>query len=233
MHQFQALAKQLPASERHQPEYVALTKENLPQSSDRYSTEKICITTVLHFYNQFPVDVVWIEVDRDTLCCLGLLILSVQLHSSPTRVEFALNHPRSTIKHLVIEREPIHHGDSIGLVLQPERFNYYPQQPTRHPWLNHDIHPAELPTLCLATKGRELSSLADLATRDTAIGFGSVTASCLFAELLLNLSRPSCNILEVALESELGFRGVGPGSAEVNIYLPVSLGNLDHVPLDI
>jgi len=53
-------------------------------------------------------------------------------------------------------------------------------------------------------------------------------ASCRFAELLLNASRPSNRELEFALECELGLRGVGPASAEIVIWLPGGLGNLDH-----
>ena len=60
------------------------------------------------------------------------------------------------------------------------------------------------------------------AKRDTVKGFGSDRGSVLFAELLLNASRPRNPLDEYALEGELGFRGVGPGSSEVHLWLPGS-----------
>jgi hypothetical protein len=63
-----------------------------------------------------------------------------------------------------------------------------------------------------------------LQSRDVAEGFGHFEAACRFAELLLNAGLPHSETDEIALEGERGFRGVAPGSAEIRIWLPGSIG---------
>ena len=54
--------------------------------------------------------------------------------------------------------------------------------------------------------------------------FPIYNVAVLFAELLLNVGRPDNLIDEYQPEGEGGFRGVGEHSAEVQLYLPGSLG---------
>jgi hypothetical protein len=70
----------------------------------------------------------------------------------------------------------------------------------------------------------------ELASRDVCVGFGCSVASALFAELLLNASMAANDELEFELEGEQGVRGVGPGSAEITLWLPGGLGHLDSTP---
>lgn len=60
--------------------------------------------------------------------------------------------------------------------------------------------------------------------RDLVIVCGSDRALVRLAELLLNADRPDNPVVEYQLEGEGGFRGVGIHSAEVQFFLPESLG---------
>ena len=53
----------------------------------------------------------------------------------------------------------------------------------------------------------------------------------MFAELLLNAGLEDNQKLEFRLAGECGYRGVGPGSAELALWLPGSLGYLDSEPI--
>lgn len=59
---------------------------------------------------------------------------------------------------------------------------------------------------------------------DTLLGFGSDKGAWCFAEVLLNLSQPWNERVEVNLEGPFGFGGVEPDSAEVRFWLPDSVG---------
>ena len=61
------------------------------------------------------------------------------------------------------------------------------------------------------------------------MGFGSDEKNVRVAELLLNISRLDNTTDEYELESEMGFRGVGFGSAEVRLWLPGSVAWNDDV----
>jgi hypothetical protein len=115
-------------------------------------------------------------------------------------------------------------------IMKSRNYNY-PSSDPKHPWLNFNFPPYDLPVLYLTNEKEMVTTSKDIEGRDVAVGFGGLEGSCRFAELLLNASRPSNCQLEFALESELGFRGVGPGSAEITIWLPGSIGNLDHEPI--
>jgi len=65
---------------------------------------------------------------------------------------------------------------------------------------------------------------ASWASRDLVRLCGSDRALVRLAELLLNAGRPDNPVVEYQLEGEGGFRGVGVHSAEVQIFLPGSLG---------
>lgn len=207
---------------------LRLYSGNLPPPPPVLETDRLCITKYLHFYGDFPVDGVSFEGDKAALGRLGLLIFSVALRPRQPRVTLNLTHARSTVRRLIIAPASRAVETMPGLHLSPERFNYYPSTVTKHPWLHASLRPCDLPILYLTNERETVLTPNDLETRDVAVGFGGIEGSCRFAELLLNASRPTNDELEFALESEIGFRGVGPGSAEITIWLPGSLGNLDH-----
>jgi hypothetical protein len=210
--------------------FLALTPDNLPIPPELLVTDSICISPHLHSYCS-PVDAVSIEADKAILGKLGLLLFSTVLYFRQSRVTLNLTHPRSTIRRLVIDPVWGRTERMPGLHLKATQFNYWPSVAAKHPWYPHNGNPWELPILYLTNERDLFQTHKDLDDRDIAVGFGNVHGTCSFAELLLNASRPSSKQLEFALECEIGFRGVGPGSAEITIHLPGSIGNLDHEPV--
>lgn len=210
---------------------LLLSRHNLPAPPQSIHTDQLCLLKYLHFYNDFPIDSVSFEADKPTLGKLGLLIFSAIFHRPQHRITIELTHPRSAINQLIINPlwgQIMQHMP--GLHLAATHFNYYPAPVSRHPWSSYNLQPYELPILYLTNQNEMLATAQDLESRNVAIGFGGLESSCRFAELLLNCSRPSNNQLEFALEGEIGYRGVGPGSAEIVIWLPGSIGNLDCPP---
>lgn len=218
----------LPDTQGTRPPFVEFSRESLPVPPESVVTGGLCVTKNTHFYNDFPVDRVSIEADKGTLGKLGLLILASLFHRDPPRVALVLTHPRSDIRRMFIGHDWGGELRYPGLHVAPVQFNYYPQRVSRHPWSGRDLDSVDLPVLSLTTQKMSVDSIKELSQRDVAVGFGTLEASCRFAELLLNASRPSNRELEFALECELGLRGVGPASAEIVIWLPGGLGNLDH-----
>lgn len=211
--------------------FLRLSADSVPPPPQALGTEGLCISTHMHFYGDFPVDAVSIEGDKAILGKLGLLVFAAALHPHQSRITLHLSHPRSTVRKLVIDPVWGVTESVSGLHLFPRWFNYYPWSVAKHPWLHYNVPPRDLPILYLTNERESVITAKDLEDRNVAVGFGSIEGSCRFAELLLNASRPTNDQLEFALESEIGFRGVGPGSAEITIWLPGSIGNLDHETL--
>jgi hypothetical protein len=226
---FGTLAASLPENGDEEPGWMVLSADNLPVPADCYTTSRLCMTWSYKLYNDHPVELVSLEIDKPTCRHLGLLILSTLFHPEPERVEIHLDHQRSTIRRLVLDRWSWN-SDNAGLLSRPWRFNFYPAPPTRYPWLSRLPHPGSLPCLSLTNEEEMILRLEDLPHRNVAVGFGPPKPAALFAELLLNASLPACQELEFSLEGECGNRGVGPGSAEIQIWLPGSVGYLDREP---
>jgi hypothetical protein len=223
---FGALASCLPEDAGGEPGWLKLSADNLPVPKSDLVTSRLCMTWGYHLYNDHPVESISIELDKATCRHLGLLILSCIFHREPERVVVHLRHPRSKITRLILE-----YGwdddERSGYVSQPLCFNYYPELPARHPWFNTALMPRDLPVLSLTNEEEMVIRPEDFPGRNVAVGFGEARASCLMADLFLNASLETNHQLELQLEGECGFRGVGLESAEIRIWLPGSLGYLD------
>ena len=211
---------------------VIWSEANLPRPPSVVTTAELCLNRGGHSYDHFLVDAVSIEADKATLARLGLLMLSSVLHRLESRITVHLTHPRSKIRTLIIDPTHFRAGASGWLQVLAQSFHYVPAEVCKLSW-QFETHftPWELPVLSLTNEQEMLIHPEDFERREVAIGFGSMEGTCRLAELFMNASRPSNKQLEFALECEVGIRGVGPGSAEMSIHLPGSLGNLDHEPI--
>lgn len=219
----------LPATVSHEFDGMAFGSSNLPVPPPVLVSNTLCATWAYHFYGDFPIEQVSLEAGKDTYRQLALLLLACVFHK-PEKVKLELQHPRSIIRRLLVR--PRQHDENYpGLVSMPYRFTYFPELPARHPWSQMRLSPGEMPVLTLTNQQEMLSSHEDLPNRDTVVGYGSDQATCLFAELLLNAGLADNQQLEFRLEGECGYRGVGPGSAEIALWLPGSLGYLDAEPI--
>ncbi len=167
-----------------------------------------------HGYGHALFDVIHVQAPRETYRHLGVLLLATVFHR--TQVEIVLTHEHSTVKSFVLEEAWIVSRPK-GYAVQPESFTYWPEERKRHPWMHVD--PNDMPKLNF---DRDVAnSVADTAkVIDSSCDRGRI----LLGELLLDVGRKETVLDEYHLESECGYRGVGPGSAEVSIWLPGSIG---------
>lgn len=225
---FGSAASGLPYGEDSEPDEIALSAQTLPAPLAAMQTDQLCATWGYHFYGDSPVEAVSFEVDKATARHLGLLIFARVFHRQAPRVVVELTHPRSTLRRLIIGLEETEPGP--GLEVWSRAFHYSPWPPVRHPWFSQDIQASSLPSLTITNEDEMVCGVSELPTRDTVVGFGADEGACRLAELLLDAGAPDHDVNEFSLEGECGFRGMGPGSAELKIWLPGSLGHLDSEP---
>ena len=195
-----------------------------PKVKDRLRTGRLLIQKGIHSYPyDFRMDSLHFHADKETYRNLALLILAVVFCPIP-RVHLEM-HSKSDIKNLIIEsRWRKFTESSPSYQERPDRFAYWPTIAAKHPWNNGRILPVHLPHFGLSNMQGSAVNEKQWQARDTVYGFGSDQAAVLFAELLLNISRPQSNVDEIELEGEPGFRGVAPASAEARLWLPGSIG---------
>jgi hypothetical protein len=188
---FDTLWKQIPESQRDASAFLSFSQENLPNPPTEMETDGICITSHMRISGGYPVIAVSVEAEKETLGKLGLLIFASIFHPEPERATLHLTHPRSTIKQLQVGLDWRKTITVPGLHKSPLRYTYYPDPVQLHPWVMSALQPHELPIIFLNNKKDDISSLKDFEAVDRAWGFGGVEASCRFAQLLLDLSRPN------------------------------------------
>ena len=223
---FGHLAQQLPNDDFHSVDNdcFVLSTDNLPPIPPNLTTDQLCLTWTYHIYNSYPVELVEFHGTKTIYRYLALLVLAKVFHPKPPQITLQLTSPRSSIKRLVLDYTYDVQSTFPGYITQPLRFNYYPAQTKRHPWVDSTLTPDDLPVIRLTNEIDLVIDPVQFAIRDTLFGFGNDQACCLFAELLLNASALHNDVNEYNLEGECGFRGVGRGSAEINLWLPGSIG---------
>ena len=223
---FGRLAKRVPVRD---DEHFVFTAASFPPVPARLQTDRLLIAKSFHDYNtHFRMDALWFQADKEMYRQLALLALAVVLRPM-TRVRLRLLHPKSDIKNLILLSEWKSYRElSPSYQAKPMRFSYWPKEARKHPWPDLSHSPRELPHFELSNTAQCVAVEGDRAKRDTVYGLGRDEAAVLFAELLLNLSRPMSKLGEFELESEVGFRGVAPASAEVRLALPGSISFLNE-----
>lgn len=208
------LFRQLPAAPDDALEMSASAFPELPES---LTCSDLVIRRGFHDYDTWRIDYPQWSGSAETFGCLGLAILGAmfqQLNSLTVNI----TNVRSEIRSLVVLGPPV--DASTGLGLRAASFHYVVSEVRRHPWVLCSPAPDDLPWFKLTNSADEVVTDAHRAERDCIHGFGSWFGSARFARLLLDLSRPTNEALEVALECEAGFRGVAPASAETRLWLP-------------
>lgn len=225
---FRGVAEDVPSSIDLGEEFI-FSASTLPVPPTRLRTGALVVHRGKHQYGDYYLtDVLHFQAEKCTYECLGLLILAVLFHPDPKQVTVELAHPSSEIRRLIVEYEhptpdPAHGGYST----LPYALAYSPQETERHPYSNQNLDPWDLPCLYLVEAEPHSPARTETDIRDTARGFGTDSGSVLLATLLLDASRPDNVVDEYELEGELGFRGVGPGSVELRLWLPGSIGYSD------
>ena len=195
-----------------------LSATSLPPPPSELSSSTLVVQRGSHDYGAYRVDALTWFVEPDDCTALGLLILAQQLHQS--YVEIVLQNPASSVTRIVVhmQEEP-----AMGLILRSTEFRYQVSTTERHPWREIEVSRHDLPFFSLTNSSGCVITEEDRAGRNVVRGFGSAIGAALFAELLLNRGAPTNITTEVALESDAGYRGVAPASAETSLWLPGSL----------
>jgi hypothetical protein len=188
-----------------------------PALPDALQCSDLVVRRGYHDYDTWRVDYPQWSGSRESFGGLGLAILGSMFQARSLTIHLAST--QSEIRSLVILAPRLADLET-GLAVLPSRFSYAPSEVSRHPWLRSPPPPEDLPWFKLTNSGDDVLTDAQRAERDCVHGFGSLLGSARFARLLLDLSRPFNQTLEVALECEAGFRGVAPASAEVRLWLP-------------
>lgn len=222
---FGQLAQTIPAS---LDDTFLFSAQIFPDFPNTIEAPMLVVQKGLHYYGgSFRADQLHFQAFKNTYRQLGLLILACLFQPELPDTQLKLTHPASEIKSLAIvnlQKNRPYPGEYRTL---PYQFSYLPQEAQKHPWYDrYDVlcNPSHLPCFLLTNNQDASVTEEEWRQRDIVQGFGSDRGSVLLAELLLNISRNENTVDEYELEGEAGFRGVGPGSAEVRLWLPGSLG---------
>lgn len=200
--------------------------QTLPDPPQMLTSDSLVITKAKHQYGAYArVDELHFHATQRVYRQLGLLALATLFSEGCSRVALNLTHPKSAISQLAIDAmRPDKAKLETGFSMIPYAYSYSPDTVEKYHWLNDGLSPRELPFFGLTSADGFHTTDEEWDARDVVEGFGRPEAAARLAQLLLDLSRPDCPIKEVQLEGELGFRGVAPGSAEVRLWLPGSVG---------
>jgi hypothetical protein len=208
--------------------------DTLPDPPQMLTTGSLVITKAEHQYDGYArVDELHFHATQRVYRQLGLLALATLFSEGCSQATLALTHPKSAISQLVIDAmRPDKAKLETGFSMIPYAYSYWPDTVEKHHWLNDGLSPQELPFFGLTSADGFHATDEEWEARDVVRGFGRPEATARLAQLLLDVSRPTCPINEVQLEGELGFRGVAPGSAEVRLWLPGSFGYATEFALE-
>lgn len=173
-------------------------------------------------YNSYHrVDRMELVIDRNLCRYLGLLILWAAFDGRDDDIVIRLCSEHSDVKLLKIR--PSWNMDSYSqLTVKPKNYAYDFNEVHKHPWYLEKLPPESLPQFFLTNEDECVVN--EWESRDTVIITGNLDAQFNLADLLMTIGLDRTKRSEFVLESEIGFRGVGPGSVEVVFWLPGSLG---------
>jgi len=194
----------------------------VPALDSELETDRIVLEACDHiYYPLHRVDLLRLHADREVLRALGAWSVSSRFSPPATTATLHLTHSETWVTTLTIEyEEPTLSNPPVGYSSKPVAFHYFPEVTHRHPWLHLGLAPADLPVFSLTNQNDDAATPEDFAARDRVRLGGSDRSMALWAELLLNAGCSFNETLEYQLESDAGFRGVGPASSEMQILLP-------------
>jgi hypothetical protein len=216
-----SIATQLPDSEDE--DGFCFKPGQLPILPSAIETEKVVIQKGIQDYNGvWRTDYLQVYAAKKQYEALGILTLCVLLDPALPSVELRLTNPKTDIKTVVLN-SPYQHEieDFPGLHQRAIAFAYWPEPVKKLPWGVGEVSDVRnLPSFYLSNRTRSPISNEDWRNRNTIFGFGSSAGTVRIAELFLNMSRPTNEVTEFVLESDAGFGGVAPMSAEICLWLP-------------
>jgi hypothetical protein len=224
LHQvFAELRQSVPDGPPDEVEFL-FKHDNLPVPPARVTSDHVRFRKIARGYNGWHrVDSLALYVDEPACRDLGLFLLACAFHD-PEHSVLELGNTWSEVRRVVYRARWPDDDPPIGLVLRPTTFRYFPSVTKKHPWLQEkDI--SSLPLLALSNETECILNDDEWRQRDTVFVESSTAGTVRLAELLLNAACSWNKVREYELESDAGFRGVAPMSAELRLFLPGS----DHL----
>ena len=197
----------------------------LPVPPSSISTDRILFRKMSHSYNGwYKADALWMYLSPRKCRELGLFLLASGFHGPSDEITLSIAHPDSEIRTIKIFASELSLEDPpVGFSMAPFALHYYPTETRTHPWM-YDCDSSALPVLALSNEEDSVGPTEeDWRKRDT-IWIGPTPGMFHLAELLLNAGCSWNRVRDYALEGDAGYRGVGPMSAELRIFLPGSDG---------
>lgn len=217
---YAALAAQVPDGPLDEAEFL-FRRQSLPVPPPELDSSRVFFRKIARDYNGWHrVDCLALFVDERTARALGLHLLACAFHDPESSV-LRIRSEWSEVQRLVYRARWPEDDPPLGLVQRPASFRYVPSASKKHPWLQ-ESDPASLPLLALSNENEVVLSDDEWHARDTVFVESGAVGTVRLAELLLNASCPGNTVREYELESDAGFRGVAPMSAELRLLLPGS-----------
>ena len=199
--------------------HTLFTAGTLPPLSPHLETDRLVITKEFHDYdNYFRADLLTFQACSPVYRELALLILAIVLSPDVDEVHLALTHPKSDVKEVIISCA--YEQEEHGLISHPAAYTYWPKEVGAYSQIASRKSRLDLPSFRLAgVRDSLMSSAWDWEQRATIVGFGTAQGNVLFANVLLDVGRPNCEVYEY----EIGYAfddTCAPASAEVRLWLP-------------
>ena len=229
-----AVAQSLPQT--HDDDDFVFTAKTFPWLPVALSTSDLIIKKGYHDYGTWRIDYPQVFGRKPAYEALGIISTAVLLNPERDALSIRLSNPESEVKTLRVEFEyrEVGKGFAYGLLRRPEAFVYLPDKVESKPWLHEDIpDPHDYPHFSLTNRNDCPITDEDWAGRDVLVGFGTAEGTARLAQLFLDMSRAGNEVPEFLLESEAGFRGVAPASAEIRFWLPGGYAVEDEFPAPI
>lgn len=195
----------------------------LPVPPASLTTDRLLFRKLHHDYNGwYRADALYLYLTPEKCREFGVFLLAACFHGPRENTTLSITHPNSAIRRIVIRASELSLEDPpVGLSMVPFALRYYPEETKTHPWI-HETDMRNLPVFGLSNANDSHASTdEDWSSRDT-IWMESSSGTIRFAELLLNAGCSWNEVREYELEGDAGYRGVGPMSAELRIFLPGS-----------
>lgn len=194
---------------------------SIPTFFDEINFNDLIIKKGHHYYDSYFKTDSLNFILRSTNCIdLALLIIESVFHQKNNDITIHLSNPESDIALIKIRYSHYNILDHhINYFHKADKYEYISREIAKHPWTMIRCDDKLLPIFQLTNKQECTVNDDDWKNRDTIIITGFDFGMILFADLLLNIGSEKQKRNEFVLEDENGFRGVGPGSAEVVIWL--------------
>lgn len=205
---------------------IVLQADGFPVPPIELITDRLLIRKVVHDYNGwYRADSLWLYLSPAKCRELGIFLIACIFHGPAENVTLTISHPESAIRRIIFSAGELNLANlPAGLSMKPCALRYWPTETETHPWLD-ERNKYNLPVLALSNAEDCVGSREeDWSARDTIWISATSPGTFLLAELLLNAGCSWNTVRDYALEGDAGYRGVGPMSAELRIFLPGSDG---------